>query len=58
MADNAFEYASKHNLIRTNEIHQEQEAKLILEDGFSHEQVEGEETTSKTNMLVDDSFLQ
>ena len=58
MADNAFEYASKNNLIRTNEIHQEQEAKLVLEDGFTHEQIEGEETTSKTNMVVDDSFSQ
>ena len=58
MADNAFEYASKHNLIRTNEVHQEQEAKLVLEDGFTHEQIEGEETSSRTNMLVADSFLQ
>ena len=38
MADNAFEYASKNNLIRTNEIHGESEAKLVLEDAFSHEQ--------------------
>lgn len=54
MADNAFEYASKNNLIRTNEIHGESEAKLVLEDAFSHEQREGEESTSKTNMLAED----
>lgn len=58
MADNAFEYAAKNGLIRTNEVHGEQEAKLVLEDAFSHEQLEGEESTSKTNMLAEDSLLQ
>ena len=55
MADNAFEWASKQNLVRTNEVHQEQEAKLILEDGFSYEQVDKEETVTSTHIELDDS---
>ena len=57
MADNAFDYAAKNNLLRTNEIHQEQEAKLVLEDGFTHERTESDETTSKTSMMVEDTCL-
>jgi len=56
MADNAFEWASKQNLVRTNEVHQEQEAKLILEEGFSYEEVDKEETTTSTSITVEDSF--
>jgi len=54
MADNAFEWASKQNLVRTNEVHQEQEAKLILEEGFSYEEVDKEETTTSTQITVED----
>ena len=57
MADNAFDYAAKNDLLRTNEIHQEQEAKLVLEDGFTHERTETDETTSKTSMTVEDTCL-
>lgn len=53
--DNAFEWASKQNLVRTNEVHQEQEAKLVLEDGFSYERVDKEETLTSTNIELEDS---
>ena len=55
MADNAFDWAAKHNLTRTNEVHQEQEAKLILEDGFSYEQVDKEESHQTTRIEVEES---
>lgn len=58
MVDNAFEYATKHNLIRTNEMHGEVEAKLILEDGFSHEHKEEESSVSKSNLVVEEPYLQ
>lgn len=57
MADNAFDWAAKHNLIRTNEVHQEQEAKLILEDGFSYEQIDKEESHQTTRIEVEESCL-
>ena len=57
MADNAFDYAAKNNLIRTNEIHQEQEAKLVLEEGFSHDTVEGETSESRTTMVTEEFWL-
>ena len=44
MADSGFEWATRHNLTRTSAIHGEQEAKLVLEDGFSFNTVEGETT--------------
>ncbi|CAL1151298.1 unnamed protein product [Cladocopium goreaui] len=43
MADSSFEWASKQNLIRTNPMHGEQEAKLILEDGFTYDHVQDED---------------
>ena len=55
MADNAFDWAAKNNFLRMNEIHGEQEAKLILEDGFSYEQTEKEETLQTARMEVEDS---
>ena len=47
----------RHNLIRTNEVHQEQEAKLILEDGFSYEQIDKEESHQTTRIEVEESCL-
>ena len=55
MADNAFDWAAKNNFLRMNEVHGEQEAKLILEDGFSYEQTEKEETLQTARMEVEDS---
>lgn len=55
MADNAFDWAAKQNFLRMNEIHGEQEAKLILTDGFTYEQTEKEETLQTARMEVEDS---
>ena len=54
MADAAFDWAAKNQLVRTNEVHQEQEAKLILEDGFSFDQVEGDKMEQKSRVEVED----
>lgn len=55
MADNAFDWASRHSLVRTSEIHGEQEAKLVLEESFHHEQLEGEESETKTTVLAEET---
>ena len=57
MADNAFDWASKNSFLRTNEVHGEQEAKLILEDGFSYEHLEGERVDQTGRMEVEESFF-
>ena len=54
MADTAFDWASRHSLVRTSEIHGEQEAKLVLES-FHHEQLEGEQSESKTTVLAEET---
>lgn len=48
MADNAFNWASPRGLVRTNEVHGEEEAKLVLKNGFliTEEQGQREEGTS------------
>ena len=51
MVDAAFEWAAKHSLLRTSEIHGEQEAKLILGDGFSFN--EEEEQNQSMNMTCE-----
>lgn len=53
MADAGFEYASKNNLLRTSTIHGEQEAKLLLEDGFSLDQEQSESIEQSQNMEVE-----
>ena len=55
MADTAFDWASRHSLVRTSEIHGEQEAKLVLEESFHHEQLEGEQSESKTTVLAEET---
>ena len=53
MVDAAFEWAAKHLLLRTSEIHGEQEAKLILGNGFSFNEEEGEEQNQSMNMTCE-----
>ena len=55
MADTAFDWASRHSLVRTSEIHGEQEAKLVLEESFHHEQLGGEQSESKTTVLAEET---
>lgn len=58
MADAAFDYAGKHNLLRTSPIHGEQEAKLVLEDGFSYDYVEEEAVEQSSKMEVEETCQQ
>ena len=57
MADSGFEWATRHNLTRTSAIHGEQEAKLVLEDGFSFNTVEGETTAQSSTLQVEEPCL-
>ena len=57
MIDAAFEWASSKSLIRTSEIHGEDEAKLVLEDGFSLKEEEGEERSQDMSMTVEEPRL-
>lgn len=56
MADNAFEFAAKNNLLRQNQVHGEQEAKLLLEDGFSLDSVQEEIVEQRQHMEVEESW--
>ena len=40
--DSSWAWAAKHNALRVSEIHGEEEAKLVLEEGFSFKEEEGE----------------
>ena len=44
MADRSFAWAEKRGLLRTNQVHGEQEARLVLEDFFQHTSETGEST--------------
>lgn len=55
--DAGFDWASKHNLVRTSPIHGEEEAKLVLGDSFQMKEEEGEETNQTGSMTCEDSRL-
>lgn len=57
MCDTAFEYAARHGLTRTNEIHGEQEAKLVLSEGFNWEEEDLEVRQSCQRLTVKVSCL-
>ena len=57
MADNAFDWAANHGLVRKNEVHQEEEAKLVLKDKFSFEENDTETHNQTAKMVVEDSWL-
>ena len=42
MIDRSFSWAESRKLTRTNPVHGEEEAKLILEENFAHEDEHGE----------------
>ena len=54
MVDSAFEWAASKGLVRTSEIHGEQEAKLVLGDTFSFKEEEGEESSHTMNMTCEE----
>ncbi|CAL1132198.1 unnamed protein product [Cladocopium goreaui] len=55
MADNGFEYASRHNLLRTSQIHGEQEAKLLLDEAFSFDETHEQSTEQSQRMEIEDA---
>ena len=57
MIDSAFEWAKAKSLIRTSEIHGEDDGKLVLEDGFSLKEEEGEERSQEMSMTVEEPRL-
>ena len=56
MADNGFEYASRHNLLRTSQIHGEQEAKLLLDEAFSFDETHEQSTEQSQRMEIEESW--
>lgn len=52
MVDNAWAWAEKHSKLRDNEIHGEQEAKLILDDTFSFKESEGIDYSQEKNVVA------
>lgn len=57
MVDTAFDWAAKNSLIRTSQIHGEEEAKLILGDNFSMKEEEGEEHSQTMNLTCEEPRL-
>ena len=57
IADNAFTWASSRGLVRTNEMHGEDEAKLVLGQAFSIVQEEGERTERTSSIVTEASCL-
>ena len=45
MADHSFQWAKTRNLLRVNDVHKCEEAKLIIEETFSLESEHGQKTS-------------
>ena len=56
MADNGFDYASRHNMLRTSQIHGEQEAKLLLDEAFSFDETHEQSTEQSQTMEIEESW--
>ena len=57
MIDNAFGWAERNGRLRKNEVHGEEEAKLILDETFNYKDKTGQETNQEANMAVEDSWM-
>ena len=55
MIDSSFAWASKHGLVRTNDMHGEEEARLILDDSFSTCEHEGERSEQTMTLTTEES---
>ena len=53
MIQKAMEWARKTNNIRVNEIHGEEEIRMILSETFCHKELKSEETTKEGSMAVE-----
>lgn len=56
MADTGFDYAAKNNLLRTNPVHGEQEAKLMLEEAFSMDHTHEESVEQSQRLVAEDTW--
>ena len=54
MADNSFSWAAKRGLVRVNEVHQMEEAKLVLEEFFENDEEKGSKTCFGAEAEVED----
>ena len=57
MVDNAFQWAERNGLVRKNDIHGEQEARLVLTEDFSVQNKEGQETEQSMSFEMHDTCL-
>ena len=57
MIDNAWSWAERNGRIRKNEVHGEEEAKLILDETFNYKDKTGQETNQEVNMAVEESWM-
>ena len=51
MADNSFAWAAARGLVRTNEVHKVEEARLVLEETFENENEKGTKTSSRASRI-------
>lgn len=56
MIENSFKHAKAKGLWRKNEVHGEEEAKLVIDDGFSHENENGEGTNFEASGEIEAGF--
>ena len=52
--EHAWEFAARNQLLRVNEVHGEEEAKLVIEDAFSFDRSENERTVQTMNMSIEE----
>ena len=58
MVTAAWEWAKSQGFLRTNPIHKEEEARLVLNDTFEVSNETGSETTMAGTLEVEDSVVQ
>ena len=59
MADNSFAWAAARGLVRTNEVHKVEEARLVLEETFENENEKGTKTSfqGEQDIQMEDNCL-
>ena len=53
MVDTAWDFAARNNVLRTSEIHGEEEANLVLQDSFSKKDEEAHVTQKEMHFTVE-----
>ena len=52
--EHAWEFAARNQLLRDNEVHGEEEAKLVIENAFSFDRSENERMVQTMNMSIEE----